>query len=81
MTVRLLIVYARKTRKKLFILSIDFEKAYDKVRRDKLFAELKTTGCGGIMIKFLFETGIILANLGVKQGSSTNFIISIIYVD
>ena len=78
MTLRLLIDYARKTRKKLFILFIDFEKAYDKVRRDKLFAELKNAGCGGIMLKilkaiyrntkFLFETVIILTNLGVKQG-------------
>ena len=91
MTLRLLIDYARKTRKKLFILFIDFEKAYDKVRRDKLFDELKTTGCGGVMLKilqaiyrntkFLFESVIILANLGVKQGSSASCILFIIYVD
>ena len=31
--------------------------------------------------KFLFETVIILANLGVKQGSSASCILFIIYVD
>ena len=91
MTLRLLIDYARKTRKQLFILFIDFEKAYDKVRRDKLFEELRAAGCGGVMLKilqaiyrntkFLFESVIILANLGVKQGSSASCILFIIYVD
>ena len=91
MTLRLLIDYARKTRKKLFILFIDFEKAYDKVRRDKLLEELRSAGCGSVMMKileaiykntkFLFETVIILANLGVKQGSSASCILFIIYVD
>ena len=91
MTLRLLIDYARKTRKKLFILFIDFEKAYDKVRRDKLLELLRSAGCGTIMLKvleaiykntkFLFKTVVIVANLGVKQGSSASCILFIIYVD
>ena len=91
MTLRLLIDYARKTRKKLFILFIDFEKAYDKVKRDKLLELLRSAGCGAIMLKllesiykntkFLFKTAVIAANLGVKQGSSASCILFIIYVD
>lgn len=91
MTVRLLIDYARKTRKKLYILFIDFEKAYDKVRRDKLLDLLKSAGCGRLMLeilktiyrntKFLFKTVVILANLGVKQGSSASSLLFIVYVD
>ena len=91
MTLRLLIDYTRKTRKKLFILFIDFEKAYDKVRRDKLLELLRSAGCGTIMLKvleaiykntkFLFKTVVIVANLGVKQGSSASCILFIIYVD
>ena len=78
MTVRLIIDYARKSKQKLYILFIDFEKAYDKVRRDKLFELLKSAGCGKLMLeilkaiyrntKFLFKTVVISANLGVKQG-------------
>ena len=91
MTLRLIIDYARKTRKKLYILFIDFEKAYDKVRRDKLFELLKSAGCGSVMLnmlkaiyrntRFLFKTVVILANLGVKQGSSASCILFILYVD
>ena len=91
MTLRLIIDYARKTRQKLFILFIDFEKAYDKVRRDKLFQLLREAGCGKLMLlslkaiykntKILFKTVIILANLGVKQGSSASCILFILYVD
>ena len=46
LTVRLLSEYARKSRKMLFLLFIDFEKAYDKVNRHSLFDELKRLGCG-----------------------------------
>ena len=91
MTLRLIIDYARKTKQKLFILFIDFEKAYDKVRRDKLFELLREAGCGKLMLlslqaiykntKFLFKTVIIMANLGVKQGSSASCILFILYVD
>jgi exonuclease III len=91
LTVRLLIDYARKTRKKLYILFIDFEKAYDKVERAKLFELLKTAGCGRVMLevlkaiykntKFLFKMVVILANMGVKQGSSASSLLFIVYVD
>ena len=91
MTVRLLIEYARKTRKKLFILFIDFEKAYDKVDRAKLFELLKSAGCGKVMLeilkaiyrntRFLFKMVAILSNMGVKQGSSASSLLFTIYVD
>ena len=91
LTVRLLIDYARKSRKKLFILFIDFEKAYDKVDRAKLFELLKEAGCGRVMLevlkaiykntKFLFKMVVIVANMGVKQGSSASSLLFIVYVD
>ena len=91
MTVRLLIDYARKAKQKLYILFIDFEKAYDKVERAKLIKFLRSAGCGKLMLemleaiyrntKFLFKTVMILANLGVKQGSSASCLLFFIYVD
>ena len=91
MTVRLIIDYAWKSKQKLYILFIDFEKAYNKVRRVKLFELLKSAGCGKLMLeilkaiyrntKFLFKTVVILANLGVKQGSSASSLLFITYVD
>ena len=37
----------------MYILFIDFEKAYDKVVRGKLIEELKKLGCGQIMLKII----------------------------
>jgi hypothetical protein len=91
MTLRLLIDYAKKSRLKLYILFIDFEKAYDKVVRTKLIEELKSLGCGGVMLnaiiaiykctKLLFKGIAISANIGVKQGASTSCLLFILYVD
>ena len=53
MTVRLLIDYARKAEQKLYILFIDFEKAYDKVERAKLIKLLRSAGCGKLMLEML----------------------------
>ena len=52
-TIRLLSDYAKKSRKKLFLLFIDFEKAYDKVPRVKLMNELKRLGCGKTLLTIL----------------------------
>ena len=88
LTLRLLIDCAKKNKSKLFILFIDFEKAYDKIVRTKLIEELKRLGCGMIMLKvivamyrntsFLFNQ---IANRGVKQGFTTSCFLFIIYVD
>ena len=75
----------------MYILFIDFEKAYDKVVRGKLIEEFKKLGCGQIMLKiiitayrkttFLFRNAMINSNMGVKQGSSTSCFLFILYVD
>ena len=91
LTIRLLIDYARKSKKKLFLLYIDFEKAYDKVPRRKLIELLKHLGCGQLFLKVLtaiysctkmvMKSAIIIASQGVKQGAATSVLLFIIYID
>lgn len=91
LTIRLLCDYAKKSKHKLFLLFIDFEKAYDKVPRNKLLQELKLLGCGHVFIrclctlysdiKFMFKSTTINTSLGVKQGAATSCLLFIIYVD
>ena len=50
---RLIIDYAKSEKKKLFILFIDFSKAYDRVPRKTLFDILKRLGCGKRFLKAL----------------------------
>ena len=76
LTIRLLCDYAKKKRKKLYLLYIDFEKAYDKVPRDTLLHILKSLGCGGRFlnvlskiysdIKMIFKSAIISTSIGVR---------------
>ena len=91
LTLRLLCDYVKKKRKKLFLLYIDFEKAYDKIPRRKLIEELKLLGCGGRFINiiaaiysninFLFKTVSIATSVGVKQGAATSCLLFLLYVD
>ena len=91
LTVRLLCDYVKKKKKKLFLLFIDFEKAYDKIERHKLIEELKILGCGGTFITiiaaiystiiFLFKTVSIATSVGVKQGAATSCLLFVLYVD
>ena len=90
LTIRLAIDIAWKTKQKLYLAFIDYQKAYDKVNRSKLIQYLDTKGCGN---KFLYalkhsmtSTGQIGNNsfdtsAGVKQGgpSSCNMFTS--YID
>ena len=69
----------------------DFEKAYDKIPRVKLFQELKLLRCGGKFLSiitaiyrsttFVFKSKEIVSNMGVKQGAATSGILFIIYID
>ena len=91
MTIRLIIDYAKKARVKLYILFIDFEKAYDKVSRNKLIEELKILECGKVMLQILIniykntnlliKSANIYTNKGVKQGSTTSCILFLLYID
>ena len=72
LTLRLLVEYAKKHKQKLFLLFVDFQKAYDKVPRQKLLQCLKARGCGRMMLQalralyrctqFALQSAIITAN-------------------
>ena len=82
LTLHILINIARTSKKKLFILYVDFSKAYDRVSRPKLLTLLKKAGCGRFMLrailamykttKILCENTTISTNSGVKQGSPSS---------
>ena len=91
LTVRLLISFCMKRKKKLFIVFVDFSKAYDRVPRGKLFFLLKIFGCGAIMLHAIISmynvTTCLLGSttintfIGVRQGSPTSCFLFILYVD
>ena len=91
LVIRLLCDYVKKTRKKLYLLFIDFEKAYDKVPRKKLFEELEAVGCGQVFLrilcsiysctKLIFQSAVIIATCGVRQGAATSVLLFVIYID
>ena len=88
---RLLIDRCMQQKSPLFIVFIDFSKAYDRVPRSYLLNRLRQLGCGRVMLmalasmywitRFLLGTTPITAVLGVKQGSPTSFFLFILYVD
>ena len=90
-TLRLLINYALFKKLKLFVVFVDFTKAYDTVPRDKLMRVLRSIGCSLLMItaiatlycctKSILGTAIITATVGVRQGSLTLCILFIIYLN
>ena len=53
MTLRLLIDLAKHKKERLYVLFIDFSKAYDKVPRNKLVEYMKSIGCGREMLQVL----------------------------
>ena len=90
-TLRLLIDTAKRKRQKLFVMFIDFSKAYDLMPRDKLFIVLKRLGCGVMMLGALTAmyrvtqsvvgTALFTTTLGVRQGSPTSCLLFIIYIN
>ena len=88
---RLIIDYAKKEKVKLFILFIDFSKAYDKVPRKTLFEILRKLGCGKrflLAVIAIYKNTInilnseyIKATVGVKQGGPMSCILFIIYLN
>ena len=75
----------------LFIVFVDFSKAYDRVPRNYLLKLLKALGCGVVMLtaltslfcvtQFILGSTFITAVLGVKQGSPTSCFLFILFVD
>ena len=90
-SLRLLIDYAISKKVKLFIVLVDFSKAYDKVPRDALIRLLRQLGCGYAMIlalccmytdtKLILGTAIIAATVGLRQGSPTSCLLFTLYVN
>ena len=91
LALRLLIDYAKTSRHKLWILYVDFSKAYDKVPRLRMLEELKRAGCGRRFLlalqamysctKFILKSAIINVSIGVKQGAPMSCILFAFYID
>lgn len=82
MVLRTLIDIAHKTKRKLYILFIDYKKAYDCVNRQKLINLLASKGCGTDFLRAvtsaLSNTSTIIGSAhigtsnGVKQGTPSS---------
>ena len=91
LVIRLLIEIARKTKRKLYIAFIDYQKAYDRLNRSTLLKMLDQKGCGTKFLKALRDSmvqsvGVIgneqfEATSGVKQGGCTSCSIFTFYID
>ena len=76
---------------KLFVLFVDFSKAYDRVHRKTLFAILKKIGCGQRFLKAIMaiyknkvnvlNSVFIMSTIGGKQGGPMSCIFFIIYLN
>ena len=88
---RLIIDYAKKEKVKLFVLFVDFSKAYDKVPRRTLFEILRRVGCGKRFLTALIalykntvnilNSEYVTAKIGVKQGGPMSCLLFIIYLN
>ena len=90
-TLRLLCDYAAYKKRKLYVLFVDFSKAYDRVHRGKLVESLKHSGCGKMMIKAIkamytcsrnvLKSAVIDSSIGVRQGAPTSCLLFTLYID
>jgi hypothetical protein len=81
-TLRLIIDFAQHKRKKLYIVFVDFSKAYDRVPRAFLIRKMQELGCGFVMTNaitaayenttMLLQKTAIKSSMGVRQGSPTS---------
>ena len=89
-TLRMLFDYALSKKIKLYVLFIDYSKAYDRVSRGKLIEVLRSRGCGRVMLKAIqamytctknvLKTAVIDATIGVRQGAPSSCLLFIIYI-
>ena len=90
-TLRLLFDVFVRRKQKLFVVFVDFQKAYDLVPRRRLFDILINLGCGVTMIGALIAmytnttnilgSTVITSTIGVRQGSPTSCYLFVIFVD
>ena len=86
----------KKNKNKLYVVFIDFKKAYDTVNRNRLFDKLKKLGINGTFIQNIEamykrteyciklkagHTPPILSNLGLKQGCPLSPMLFNLYID
>ena len=91
LSLRLIIDIARKEKKTLYVIFIDFEKAYDKVVRSKLMEVLRNLGCGSAMLQAIknslqktvsiIDKTYIESKVGVRQGSPSSCFLFTAYVN
>lgn len=90
-TLRMMINYSKKKKKKLYLLFVDYSSAYDKVPRKKLLELLVDFGCPSILVAAIASlykaTHLILGkctfsvNTGVRQGAPSSGFLFCIYVE
>ena len=92
---RCLISFAKKNKRKLFLIAVDFEGAFDRISREQLFKKLITFGVGSAYLSCLMaiysRTEYIVFGLddhatyatmaGIKQGSPLSPWLFLFYVD
>ena len=92
---RCLIAYARKVKKKIYIISIDFDGAFDRVSRSVLVRKLSKFGAGTLFVlciasMYLKTDNIIFQNgetisyalyAGIKQGLPLSPLLFLFYVN
>lgn len=91
MTLRMLVDYAGHTKSKLYIVFMDYSKAYDRVPRNKLLLYLKSLGCGKVMLtairnmysctRNVLKSATVDASVGVRQGAPSSCLLFTIYMD
>jgi hypothetical protein len=88
---RLLMDMCVRKRLPLFIIFVDFSKAYDRVPRRSLMEILRDLGCGKVMLaalvsmykvsKSILGLAVVTAVIGVCQGSPTSCFLFTVYVN
>lgn len=91
MTLRLRYDYVVLKKVKLYVLFMDFSKAYNSVPLLKLTDLLRTLGCGRITIrarqrvyestKSILKAAVIHTTIGVRQGVPSSCLLFVLYVD
>ena len=75
---------------KLYVVFIDFSKAYDRVPRNKMVEYMRSIGCGRVMLfalRGMYQctynvlSAVISASAGVRQGAPTSCLLFVIYID